>query len=376
MVLPDIVQTSPFVIIDNNPNTTEREFFSYFSKKYLKLEEEYIKILEFCRTPKKMQELKGRFDSSNIDELVECCYLQNPSDFWTSTNTEYIDIEINTHCNWRCEYCPVSFDPKSPKNMPMELFSEILEKAERHPMMKYVSFVAYNEPTLDVHFDERVKRLAETKLKLILHTNGSFLDKHKTDLLVETGVVDRVMVNIPSIEEEEMKRLTGVNTYKKTLQNMEYAIACGLNVGLVVNGTIKEIKNNLSKIKEKYASLLGDRIYHYGTFDSAGLMKNRYSLNIDLKGNLPGCTHLISHIYVGVNGECFICCMDYYQRYIYANIRDGEISDILNCEQAQLFRKQTFGAVTAPNDFICRKCWSIMLSRTHSKYSKNIKPIF
>src|SRR6266849_1911276 len=59
-----------------------------------------------------------------------------------------VDIEISSHCNARCQYCPVSTDPKPKRVMSMELFEHIAQQiAPYRP--EWVSLNSFSEPLLD-----------------------------------------------------------------------------------------------------------------------------------------------------------------------------------------------------------------------------------
>jgi radical SAM protein with 4Fe4S-binding SPASM domain len=88
---------------------------------------------------------------------------------------------------------------------------------------------------------------------------------------------------------------------------------------------------------------------------------------------LYGCGKVLNWMYVGIEGDCFICHHDYYQREVYGNIKQGEINDILISEAAQLLRKRVFGVELAPNDFICRKCFEMDENKILSRFSKKIR---
>lgn len=369
------LQTSPYVVIKPDDNSRDKNFFSTLKGEYHKVNDLNLKILEFCKYPRKAKELFYEFGSEVIGQLVTDKLLSDPATIWEETNIVYMEIETTTICNWKCQYCHYTFDPKPPKVMAMSVFNEIIDKAARHPSLKTLAFNAFNEPTLDVHFEERVKKLAQTDIKLLLYTNGSNLDEAKIRLLKETEVIDNIKFNLPSIDEKEFCRLTGWKLFDRTMLNIENTIREGFKVEIIVNGDSEEVSRNLSQIQDKFKHNKNVSIVRYITMDRAGLLKNKYNMNYYHKDELCGCMQIIKELRVGVNGDFFICTMDYYQKNVFGNIRDGEIADIMKSEKAQLIRKQVFGAEIAPENYICRRCWATMLARMDSRYSKSIKPV-
>jgi len=370
------LQTSPYIIITLDMNTNLKQIFSILTGKYHKINSTNLEILEHCKYPREINDLWRKFGHKAIEGLVNDMLLSDPSRVWEQTNVEYMEIEICTHCNWRCQYCPVYFDPKPPKTMDLDLYNEIIDKAARHSTIKHIAFNCYNEPTLDIHFEDRIRKLAQTDMKLVLFTNGSELDEEKIKLLKETDVLHKVRFNLPSVNETEFNRFTGSRLFKKTLSNIENAISAGLDTEIIVNGTTEEVANNLGKIENRFKSFDNVKVVQYSTTDRAGLLKNKYAMNYNHTGNLYGCMQILNKVCVGVMGNFFICTMDYYQKDVYGNIKDGEISDILKSQKAQLIRKQVFGAESPPKDYICRKCWATMLARIDGRHSKAIRPIF
>ena len=87
------------------------------------------------------------------------------------------------------------------------------------------------------------------------------------------------------------------------------------------------------------------------------LLDNKYAQDINIEGVLRGgCQKLTQWINISVNGGFFICCNDYYQRSIYANIKDGSIDRIINSTAAILNRQFVFNSKKAPQEFLCRHC--------------------
>ncbi len=374
MKLPKKLQTSPFIaLVPNSPNN---KLHSIMTGDFYDIDSSVIKVLEHCKLPRDTEHLIQMFGSETIEESIGGGFLLDPQMIWDTTNIEYLEIETNTHCNWRCGYCPVHFNPKAKSFMNMDLFSEIIDKALRHPSLKYVTLNFYNEPTLDKYFEDRIKKLSGTRLKLILSTNGSELDTDKIRTLSESGVLSTIRFNLPSIEQKEFTRLTGSMQYGQIMRNVENAVHWGLNVQMIVNGTSREIRDNLKGIEERFQGASTVRIEQNITHDRAGLVKDRYAMNIRIGGLLYGCSQVTNWLHVGVNGDIFICSMDYYKNEVYGNIRDGEIADILKSEKARLLRKRIYGAENAPEDYICRKCIDMKAIKMLYYYSKSFRPVF
>lgn len=282
-----------------------------------------------------------------------------------------IEIEVNTHCNWKCRYCPEKYWPKKAETMDLKLFNQIIDKVVKFNFIEYITLNAYNEPLLDVYFCERINKIASfSNIKLILYTNASLLSFDKIDFLHSSGIVDVIRINIPSVYEKDFVRLTGSILYDQTIDNIEYAISKGLPIELLVNGTANDIKKNFGSIFLKYNKFINVRVVRFETTDRAGILANEFAQNYAHKGRLCGCHQILTKLCVNVNGDFYICCMDYFQRYIYGNINDGELIDILSTQRAKRLFEQVSGEVPIPTDFICLKCFAAGFSRFLDKMKK------
>lgn len=316
----------------------------------------YLRILSSFNTPIEYEDAVSLYGKEIIDFLLEGNLLLDSSNIWFKTNIESLEIEICSHCNWRCQYCPVSIDPKSPETMSMNLFREIIDKAVQHGSVRYVTFNSYNEPFLDKYILERMEYLAKTDIKLRLHTNGSLLTKEILDYLKKCDILKFICFNIPSVDQIEFKKMTGSSAFEKVIQNIDYAIQIELPVELSIQGSRDELKKNLNPIQFMYRDRIKN-IEPWGTYDRAGLLKNKYAQNIFITDRLcGGCHSVLNWLNISTNGNCFICSNDYYQKYIWANIQDGSIKDICNSPKAVELRRYIYGDLLPDKDFICRKC--------------------
>lgn len=330
----------------------------------------YLEIINCFFKPREYEYAIRSYGKSKIDFLIKNKLLLESASIWENTNIDSLEIETCTHCNWRCQYCPVSIEPKYPKTMSMYLFCEIIDKAVEDGKIKYVTFNSYNEPSLDKYIFERIEYLSRTGIKLRLHTNGSMLTKDVLDFLKRKNVLQFLFFNIPSVDKIEFERMTHSLHYDKVLQNINYAIQIGLPVELSIQGTREELKRNLKPIKTFFKTRITN-IEPWGTFDRAGLLDNHYSQNIYIDGKLyGGCHSILKWINLSVNGDCFICSNDYYQKYIWANIQDGSISQLSNSQKAIELRRYIFGDLSPKKDFICRKCITMKRAKLLYRFQK------
>ena len=321
-------------------------------------------LIRACTFEKSYEELVAEYGEKFINSCIKHKILVSSEEKWLLHGIEVIEIETSTHCNWRCKYCPESIDPKKTDSMPMELFEEIIQKALRAKTVKYVTFNSYNEPTIDRLFMERVKYVQKTNLKIRLHTNGSGLNEEKLDFLKSSNCLEFICFNLPSLEKNNFVEVTGFNDYDKIIRNINYAIKIQLPVIFSIQGTEEELKKNLDTIKDKYQPYIKEKIEAWGTIDRAGLLKNEYSQNIYLSKRLyPGCHAVTSWVFINVKGDLFLCSEDYYQKTVYSNIKKGELYELINSDVAIKLRKNVCGGVDAPEDFICRKCISMLRNK-------------
>jgi len=101
-----------------------------------------------------------------------------------------LDIEINSKCNIKCSYCPVSKESRGDEYMGESLFAKILEDLSSFPYQGRISPHFYGEPTLDSRL-VGLMRLARERVpgaQLIIHTNGINLTRSLYRELIAVGV--------------------------------------------------------------------------------------------------------------------------------------------------------------------------------------------
>lgn len=299
--------------------------------------------------------LERQFGSRAVRQLVERCWLQPPEELCRAFMITSAQIEVASSCNWACRCCPVSQFKKPRATMPLDLYERVVHKLSAVATLRYVTHHFYNEPTLDPHFTERLDTLRRAGMRLRLFTNGSALTEQKARALAATGVLDFVVFNLPRIDPGEFAEFTQSGSYEMCFRNLEGAIAHGLDVRLVVNGQGAPVQRTVDALRAKYGPA-GVPVFASIISDRAAALENEYSNNVHITGPLTGCSWPVNHLHIGVEGNVFLCCNDYFKREVFGHIDDGSIREVLSSDAAVALRRKIFGVADAEDDFICRRC--------------------
>ena len=305
--------------------------------------------------PVATRNLQAQYGENIVAGLFSRGWLQHPSDLCREYWFRTAQIEVTAHCNWGCRFCPVATDPKPKATMPLSLFEEIISKLTPYEDIKFVTFHFYNEPTLDLFFEDRIRILARYGMKLSLSTNASGLTPAKIKALRDNDVLHHLIVNMPSLDEKEFNDLSGSRTYRMCLKNLEAAISEIGPITLSTNGIGEAQRRNVAALRARFEPL-GVQVSAPETCDRAGAVTNEYGQNFRKEGRLNGCSWPVNHAHFSVSGDMFICCNDYWQREKFGNIRDGSIHEVMTSPAAIRLRRRVFGIDEAPPDYICRAC--------------------
>ncbi len=112
---------------------------------------------------------------------------------------EVIEIEVNTRCNLKCEYCPNSVSGYAgvERRMSSALFSKVCDELADLSFCGRISFHFYNEPLLRKDLSGLVRE-ARNKVPMAfidIYTNGDLLSDTKYKELLEVGA-DRFYVTL------------------------------------------------------------------------------------------------------------------------------------------------------------------------------------
>ena len=195
-------------------------------------------------------------------------------------------IENNTHCNYKCWFCPNAYDKPAPKEcMTLEQFRKILTEIRSvyTPWeLNDVSFATYNEPNLDDGFKEKLQLMTDMGFNYEHISNGSMVTTELTDWLIENPQkIKQFRLNIPTLDEKKWKDITGASTavmyrmYYQLMYLFENSQRLNFPITVIVNGDgSASHKEEFMKVYQKFQRCPpGINFSMTGLIDRAGTLE-------------------------------------------------------------------------------------------------------
>lgn len=333
--------------------------YCMLNKERYTYEKDLYSLYQFSENPITYSSLCSKFDKDTIKYALEHKIILNEDRMWFENRIDCFEIQTSTMCNFSCLFCPVHSKPRRKEIMPLKTFESIIFKILRYPYSKIVTFDFYNEPTIDKLFVDRLKVLKGTRLKLKLNTNASGINKTLLKEIVNSNVVGRININIPSLDQDYYNRLTNFANLEIILRNIADLIETGIDIGIIVNGNIKENKRHYEKLKRKYGKSQNVTVYNNITHNRAGNVKHLVGTYLENRG----CEVFLHNMIIGIDGSILLCCMDYNRQYILGNILNTEVEEILVSKTYVKEKKKIFWAEDTDGEYLCRKCFLTYLSK-------------
>ncbi len=217
-----------------------------------------------------------------------------------------VEIEVNSLCNRKCDYCPNSFfpPPNVPEYMSYKIFEKILKELALVNYSGSISYHFYNEPLLRSDL-ERLVTQVQSKLPdahQILYTNGSLLSNERYITLKEAGINHFLVTKHDSLHIAEREEQTIL--FPKDIEKT--------NRG-----------GNLFKIKEPL--------------------------------NLP-CFAPSEILIITITGDVLLCYEDYKRNHVFGNIATQSLEGIWFSDKFSRIRNLLINSNRRRASSICRYC--------------------
>jgi MoaA/NifB/PqqE/SkfB family radical SAM enzyme len=318
---------------------------------------------------------------------------------------DWIQVEITTHCNAACTYCPrtVYQDSWQDRHLPLEMFKKLVPAFSR---TRHVHLQGWGEPLLHPDFFDMVSVAKASECRVGTTTNGTLLTIEKTKRLIESGLdviafslagtrenndlirqgtnLKRVLEGIRRLHEQKKEK--GSSTpeihiaymlFRSGMRELELlpALLEGLGVNQVVVSTLdfvptEELRKQslIPTTKEEFQEICAclDHLveagrkkglsvhYHLGFPEKrrevcTENVQNAFCVSSD--GAITPCVYTnlrVSERYYDLQGKQ-VC----YQRMVFGNIQEMDVADIWKQKSYRAFRRSFRKRQFAPT---CQKC--------------------
>ena len=262
-------------------------------------------------------------------------------------------IEITNICNMNCSFC--HGHKREKRQMSLDEFTIVLEKLKGQT--EYIYYHLMGEPLTHSALPEFIKTAGERGFKSIITTNGTLLNKRKTELL--NAGLHKVNISLHSFENGT------VDTHKRYVnETADFAKEAAEKGTIVVfrlwNKGCDEGKNDISMqlLKENISGEWKENTRGIKIRDKIYLeWGERFEwpdINAEVKGNKFFCYGLKDQFGILCDGTVVPCCLDSDGVIRLGNIFGENIEDILSCERAKNI-VDGFKCGKASEE-LCRRC--------------------
>ncbi len=268
-----------------------------------------------------------------------------------------LHVELTNACNLKCPICPRIYMKRSVSFIELELIDKIIKESKGKAEL--VTLHAWGESILHPQFDLIIKRFKDNGIKTQLSTNGTFLDKDKTDKLLLSGL-DFLVCSIDAINEATYKKQRAGGNYNKMVENIKWLFkrvkatnSKTFVVAQLVYTTMN--KDEVIPFKEKWEKAGGNIwLKPYSTWNGKDEEIKSYQVNGHLKYRKNICDWPWRQMVIHANGKVVPCCNDYDGKEIFGDASNNTLEEIWNGESMKDFRSMHLKG--RENIDFCQEC--------------------
>lgn len=275
-----------------------------------------------------------------------------------------IDIELTNRCNAKCHFCPRDQTPHQGL-MTDEVFDKSLERAIEYsalaaPVLQAdakVSLCGLGEPLLHRNAAKWVERVRSSGLECVMSSNGSLLTEERGEALLEAGLQE-IFINVGDRDDdyEDVYQLPFERTRENVARFAEMSDGrCRVSIVLV---DYRRDAKHLAAMEAYWRDQGISDFVSYGIMNRGGAlfvdhmqfetlpqMKKARELLFS-KGGQPICGAPFGYLFIGYDGNYYLCCSDWKKEVPFGSVFDASFADIT---EAKLRHVATRGEV-------CRTC--------------------
>lgn len=287
-----------------------------------------------------------------------------------------VDLEPTARCFLKCKYCQVPFwDRKNIPDMNFETFKQIVDKL---PYMLDLKLQGQGEPLLNKDYFKMIDYAVKNNILVRFYTNGVLLNRQNCENLVNLGVYE-IRLSFDGATAETVEKLREGVRYQDLIDNVKcllevrgkkelplinfWMLASRENFHeipqlirlaseLGVDGV--KIQTKISVKNQGLASQVSNDLVNIRSRDNQDIIEEAIDIAKELDMHLEvqtkirtktdPCWWLWNSIFISIDGYVTPCCMIFDPNDMnFGNIFEKDITEILNGEEYNNFRKDILG---------------------------------
>lgn len=275
-------------------------------------------------------------------------------------------MELTNMCNDSCIFCANSKCTRKRGVIKPELAERILKEAYSFGTRE-IGFYQTGEPLLDQNLERYIAFAKNLGYEYVyITTNGALLTEERAEKIVSAGI-DSIKFSINASNPKDYLLIHGKDEFDKVIENMLFLSALrevgnkrkfALYISYVATRYTEAEKDNFERKYRKYV----DDIVFVNCVNHGGNMMNEIAkyLAIDSdKAITPRqdiCTMIFNRLHVTYEGFLTMCCSDYQNYLVIADLNKESLKDAWNNHYARNLRERHLQHDL--KGIICFNCWN------------------
>ena len=289
-------------------------------------------------------------------------------------------IEPTNQCNFKCRFCPESFDDYTEKvggraHMSFELFERVVAQIKELGRLKVLRFYMLGEPLLHPDLVRMIKLAVDAGItdRTELTTNATALTADKSRALLESGL-DYLRVSIYAANQERNERVTqskipikriyeNVKTFRR-LRDEAGKTAPVLYVKMIDSCSGEENEAFLKMYQPIADECVLEKPMNWNGFENRDLLGTAYAGEAEKEAlgarelypfHKRVCPFPFYTAVINANGDVTACCVDWNKKTCVGNVNEATFGEIWRGERAREFRRMHLDGRRHENES-CRNC--------------------
>lgn len=225
-------------------------------------------------------------------------------------------LEITSHCNRACKFCPVAYNKRPIERMPGVILTKIVRELAELKYSGRVELYIYNEPLYDLEQLRKVVTMVRANVPrvcLMIATNGDYLRNGMLEQLFDLGL-NQILVNCysPGLYE---KRLPWINGLPSSVSRTRSVYA-----------KLPPTSRTVAMLDKSDVTKFGKGVF---------ALSNRAGNIPDFLQQTPEplnrmCVKPFRFFNINWQGNALVCCQDYHAKQRLGSVLDRTLLDLWN----------------------------------------------